>query len=238
MTYVTSDLHGFSIERFLKMLDYVGFSDSDELYVLGDVIDRGNDGIRLLYWMMQHSNVKLLHGNHEGMMLNCSFVLDRIDEDLMGALTRERMDRLMHWMHNGGDTTIAGLSRLSPEMRTMLFEYVRNAPYYKKLTVGDRKFVLVHAGLGNFSLERRLCTYDIYDLVWHRPTPDERYYDDVTTIFGHTPTGYYGYAYKGRMVVTDTWINIDTGAAGGGCPMLLRLDDMKPFYFDEIPELA
>ena len=32
------------------------------------------------------------------------------------------------------------------------------------------------------------------------------------------------------MFRTDTWIDIDTGAAGGGAPMLLRLDDLQPFY--------
>ena len=34
------------------------------------------------------------------------------------------------------------------------------------------------------------------------------------------------------MFCTDTWIDIDTGAAGGGAPMLLRLDDLRPFYVD------
>ena len=32
------------------------------------------------------------------------------------------------------------------------------------------------------------------------------------------------------MVVTDTWIDIDTGAGYGRAPMLLRLDDLKAFY--------
>ena len=34
----------------------------------------------------------------------------------------------------------------------------------------------------------------------------------------------------GKMFRTDTWIDIDTGAAGGGAPMLLRLEDLQPFY--------
>jgi hypothetical protein len=35
---------------------------------------------------------------------------------------------------------------------------------------------------------------------------------------------------KGKMFRSDTWIDIDTGASGGGSPMLLRLDDLKAFY--------
>ena len=45
-----------------------------------------------------------------------------------------------------------------------------------------------------------------------------------------TPTAYYGSEYAGKPVITDTWINIDVGAAGGMPPLLLRLDDMKQFY--------
>ena len=44
MIYATSDLHGFSLERFQNLLDHAGFSDNDYLFVLGDVIDRNGDG--------------------------------------------------------------------------------------------------------------------------------------------------------------------------------------------------
>ena len=44
MTYATSDLHGYPLDSFLRLLEKAGFSDSDVLYVLGDVIDRNGDG--------------------------------------------------------------------------------------------------------------------------------------------------------------------------------------------------
>ena len=43
MIYVTSDAHGTSLARFLRLLDRAGFGDADRLFVLGGVIDR-NDG--------------------------------------------------------------------------------------------------------------------------------------------------------------------------------------------------
>ena len=67
--------------------------------------------------------------------------------------------------------------------------------------------------------------------LWHRPDPDEQYFPEMMTILGHTPTGYL-FGKRGKMFQTDTWIDIDTGAAGGGSPMLLRLDDLKAFYAD------
>ena len=40
MLYVTSDLHGYPLDKFQRFLNKAGFSPDDTLYVLGDVIDR------------------------------------------------------------------------------------------------------------------------------------------------------------------------------------------------------
>ena len=47
MIYVLSDIHG-RLDRFEKMLRMIDLRDDDTLYILGDVIDRGKDGIRIL----------------------------------------------------------------------------------------------------------------------------------------------------------------------------------------------
>ena len=77
-----------------------------------------------------------------------------------------------------------------------------------------------------------MSDYEPDELLWHRPSPDERFFPDVTTILGHTPAGYL-FGTPGKMFMTETWIDIDTGAAGGGAPMLLRLEDLKAFYAEE-----
>ena len=67
--YAMSDIHG-RYEKFNKMLEKIHFSDNDTLYILGDIIDRGEDGIKILADVMEKENVILLMGNHEYMMLN------------------------------------------------------------------------------------------------------------------------------------------------------------------------
>ena len=68
MIYVCSDIHG-CYDRFLKLLDKIHFSDDDELYILGDVIDRNKEGIPTLLYIMEHQkNIHLLMGNHEDFM--------------------------------------------------------------------------------------------------------------------------------------------------------------------------
>ena len=53
MNYVTSDLHGYPLDSFLRLLDRARFSDGDDLIVLGDVIDRGESGgVDTLRWML------------------------------------------------------------------------------------------------------------------------------------------------------------------------------------------
>ena len=47
MNYVISDVHG-EYDKYKAMLERIAFSDDDTLYVLGDVIDRGSGGIKIL----------------------------------------------------------------------------------------------------------------------------------------------------------------------------------------------
>lgn len=56
MIYVMSDIHG-NLRRFNSILEQIKLTDKDTLYVLGDVIDRYPDGIRILRKLMAMDNV-------------------------------------------------------------------------------------------------------------------------------------------------------------------------------------
>ncbi len=54
MIYAVSDLHGYPLEGFLSLLSKAGFCDSDFLFVLKDVINRGrgrNQNSRMIEYM-------------------------------------------------------------------------------------------------------------------------------------------------------------------------------------------
>lgn len=233
--YVTSDLHGYSIDSFTEFLAASGFGENDTLYILGDVVDRGPDGIRLLWWLINTPNVKMLLGNHEKMMLDCEFALEHIKTNTLHTVDSEKRQLISHWLSNGGAPTLEVISRLlavAPDRIEQIYSFLKSVPLYYELTVEERNFVLVHGGLGGFSPERPLSDYEPFDLLWCRPAPMKRYYECKTVILGHTPTECYGR--QGRMHSTDTWVDIDTGAGHGGAPMLLRLDDMQEFYISDI----
>lgn len=234
MVFVSSDWHGMPLDTIKRLLTKANFGDDDYLFVLGDVIDRGAHGIELLKYIMYEPNIKLIRGNHEQMMLSCEFILDEITDRSVDSLTMDNMGRLSVWSRNGSAPTIEGLARESFEMRKMIFEYVADTPIYDSVSIDDRDFFLVHGGLihDEDGKLKKLSECSEHDLLWARPSLTTRYSTDFTAVFGHTPTCFFGEEYRGKILKTNTWIDIDVGAAMGIAPALLRLDDMKEFYLD------
>lgn len=232
MIYVISDLHGYQFERFTELLRKADFSENDLLYVLGDVIDRGEDGIKYLLWLREQKNAHMLLGNHELMMRSCSFLFQPNVLELMKNLDEAQKTKLGLWMANKAEPTVRGLFSISQEERETVFDYVSSLPVYETVRAGGREYLLTHSGMRGFEPQKSPDSYSVEDLVWNRPEITDRYFEDKTTVFGHTPTFMYGERYAGRIVVTDTWIDIDAGAGYGISPVLLRLDDMEQFVIE------
>ncbi len=235
MIYVTGDLHGCPLETLRALLARVGFSREDFLYILGDVIDRGEQGAELLLWLTQQSNVQLLLGNHEAELLACSFLLESVSEESLEALSVEKLRLVEHWLENGGGPTMAGFRRLlkqDPELVEGILDYLQDCPLYECLRVNGRRFVLVHAGLEHFRPDRPLEDYAPEELLLARPTLDTVYDlgKDTLVVFGHTPTCCFAGAKAGKALHGPGWVCIDTGTAWGHSPMLLRLEDLEECF--------
>lgn len=233
MTYIISDLHGYPLEKFNGLLEKAEFSDDDFLYILGDVIDRNGDGgVEMLCWLLEQPNIQLILGNHEAMLLSCKFIFDEITDESINAMTNEKIEILNTYMLNGGDITLKALRELnktSPKTVADILDYIFDAPLYEAITIGENDFLLVHSGVDNFDKNKKLSQYSSDDFLWAWPEIDDEYFDDIITVFGHTPTMSYGEEYTGKIIKTKTWINIDVGAGFGQEPVLLRLDDFKEF---------
>lgn len=212
----------------------VNFNDDDWLFILGDVIDRQNDGgIEILKWLLEQPNAQLILGNHEAMLLSCDFVFEEITDESIENFTKEKMELLMNYTQNGGDVTLKALRSLmqtEPDTVTDILDYLRDAPLYETVSVGNKDFLLVHSGLDNFDKNKKIADYTVDELIWAWPEITDEYFDDVITVFGHTPTMSYDHANKGKILKTKTWIDIDVGVPYGNSPALLRLDDLEEFY--------
>lgn len=226
MTYVMSDIHG-NYEKYSKMLKEIDLKDSDTLYILGDVIDRGDDGIGILLDMMSRPNVFPILGNHEHMAYP---VLKNI-YSIFSEQNSYIIDIWQTWMLNGGRVTLEAYLDLPDEDKDALIDYLGGEfSAYEEITVGDRSFVLIHGGLPDFSEETPLSDYDLHDIVWHRTDCDKTHFADKFLITGHTPTFHYGEEYRGKIARKNNNIAIDCGVSCGEALGCIRLDDFAEFY--------
>ena len=76
----TSDIHG-EYDKFMELLDKIKLKETDTLYILGDILDRGPHPIKTLRKLMDMPNVICMVGNHELMALEClEFLMKEIKD--------------------------------------------------------------------------------------------------------------------------------------------------------------
>lgn len=203
-TFVISDIHG-QLEQLKMLIKKMNLTLEDELYILGDIVDRGPDSVKALQYLMSLPNCHCIAGNHEVMLLeNMKLLLNEIDEDFLDSLSIENIQLLADWINNGASSTISEFSKLTKNERKNILEYVGDFEAYVELEVRGQKYLLVHAGLGNFSKNKELYDYTIDELVWMRTDYEIPYYEDIIVVTGHTPTQNIsnnprpGYIYKGN----------------------------------------
>lgn len=232
MIYVMSDIHG-EYEKYKAMLEKINFTDDDVLYVLGDVIDRGPESVKILADMSMRHNVYPIFGNHELMALDVLKVLavDVTEENYATHMTTEIINKMYVWQKNGGDVTLAQFRALHPEERLELIEYMEEFSPYEVCKIGSKKFILVHSTLGaDFDETKPLDSLNFPFLAFDRISYNRRFFEDDNTfvVSGHTPT----ITIHGSPTVYRCCnnINVDCGAVFGGRLACLCLNTMKEYY--------
>lgn len=229
MIYVCSDLHG-NYEKYIKIFETIDFTDNDTLFVLGDVIDRGPNGIRILMDMMYRFNVIPILGNHEFMAISILKKLSQeIDEKSLEGFDDDFIFSMMTWFENGGAVTLEEFKKLSKDDREAIIEYLEEFSPYDEITVSGVDYVLVHAGFDNFDENKSLSEYEICELLWTRTDYNKQYFKNKVLITGHTPVK----AIKENQETiyqNKNNIAIDCGCGHNGKLGILCLDTMDEFY--------
>lgn len=237
--YACSDIHGLK-DRYDNMMAYL--KEDDTLYILGDVIDRGVDGIAILLDVMQRKNVTMLLGNHEYMMKQYyDAVYDRIDENM-------KYEVITRWKMNHSDATRHAFEQLSEKQQHDVLDFINQLPVIiSDLEVGNQRYYLVH---GSAILAFHEGTWNANDMmqhghlveeaIWNRVNGNDQVFDDRCVIVGHTPTLFlqscmpYAIWYQGTSCQTSKLINIDCGCAANNAGTrlaLLNLDNREVIYF-------
>lgn len=225
MILVCSDIHG-DFQVYNKIVNKL--TKRDKLYILGDVIDRKADGIKIIQDIMKRDNVELLLGNHEWFLLSC--VLTNWSEGLVDGWTDSQ---------NSGLITMKNLLDLSEESYNELIKFLRNCPIYKRIKVNDRYVNLVHGTYDSRLEHLANKTFDdilfnkckgylsegsiLFDSLWDSPLKTlstDGYKAGELYIHGHVPLRA-GVPYK----IEDFIIFIDGGAVYGGNQILYNLTE-------------
>lgn len=233
MVYVISDIHG-QADAFFDIIEQINFSDCDELYILGDIIDRGPKNFDIYKYIMDKPNIHFILGNHEDMMM--SFV-NAVHRDAKYDSKKEysffTRRYLIHWYSNGGETTHDEMTGLNDEELGKIFDYIEDAPTFKKLEYKNKKYLLCHGAppfFKEWDFEENMKNFTTEDFIWERTYGDQKIPDGYTLIHGHTPVQHQ-FGKNGIVRYSNNTIyNIDCGCAMKKCLGCLRLDDDKEFY--------
>lgn len=178
------DLHGCIKTLRVLVEDKIKPSKTDQLYFLGDYIDRGPDPKGVIDYVMNLENngfqVFPLKGNHEEYLM----LAYEKEKELLKQffLLRNRNRFFEEWMKHGGQDTMNsfGIKRITdiPD------KYISWISKLHNFVIVDN-FAIVHAG---FNFERKDPFEDTHSMLWIRGfnvVPEK--INNLRVIHGHVP---------------------------------------------------
>ncbi len=215
-------MHG-NYQKYQALLSEISFKDSDILYVLGDIVDYGDEPMELIADMSMRYNVYPIVGEHDFRAIR---MLQGFDNMLKSGDTPdpEYIAEMTEWMAEGGKVTLDGFRALDEEMREGVLDYLSDLALYEEVTVKGKNYLLVHAGIADFDPDTDIDDYQPEDFITEPANLGTVYYEDKTLIVGHVPTA------SGKIERSEGVIAIDGGVAEGGQLACLCLETGKEFY--------
>jgi serine/threonine protein phosphatase 1 len=216
---IIGDVHGH-YDGLMSLLDAIAPSAGDQLYFLGDLVDRGPRSADVVEFVKSNGHHCLL-GNHEQLLLD-SFPEGRVYTPALHA-----------WLYSGGRATLNSY----PDSQLLIehLEWIAELPTY--LDLGD--LWLVHAGLNP---QLPLAAQTSHEYCWIRdefhsaPRP---YFANKLIVTGHTITFTLPNVPVGAIAQGPGWIGIDTGAYHPKSGWLTAIDPdaQKVYQYNVMQEL-
>lgn len=222
MIYVISDLHG-CYDKYIKMLEKIDFKYEDTLYILGDIVDRGPEGIKILQDIMKRKNVIAILGNHDYTALRM-FKMIHNKEKSNGLILGQIM-----WKMTGGEPTNNAFMELSESEQLKIINYISDFPLYKEINVNGNNFWLSHS----IPEKKRMLNADnleCEDFIVGAPEYDRQYFKNKYIVTGHTLTYFIDLKMVGKIYRKNNHIAIDCGAVFDGNLGCICLDNFKEYY--------
>ena len=169
--YAISDIHGM-YDAYMEAIDKL--KKEDELFIIGDVIDRGEDGIKILLDIIERQKnssdgpkITFIIGNHEVMllttieiMLNYSWngnelnilmesdnFVDFFNKIKNNGITMQEAYFMNNWIkENHGDKTIFSYFRdIKPSQMKEIYNFLLQSYILLPQKIGEEDYLFVHA---------------------------------------------------------------------------------------------
>lgn len=193
MTYVVSNLYG-RLDKFEKLLKKISFKDRDVMYVLGNIVDHGEDPVALVEDISMRYNVYCVLGEHDYRAYLLLSEFDRILKE-GGAPSTSFTKEMIEWAQNGGQTTLESFKNADSDSKEGFLDYLSDLPVFEEVSLKNGKeFVLTCRGIDNFDKSADLYDYELDDFLNGYIDMEKEYYSDKTMVVGyldyeHTPAG-------------------------------------------------
>lgn len=221
MTYVIANPCG-NAAKFDELLRKIRFSESDLLYVIGNVVDYGSDPIGLIEDLSVRPNVYPIAGAHDYLAAQMLSGFERMNAG--NKPDPSFMQDMSEWVRDGGLSTMEGYRALDPDAREGVLDYLSEMVLYEEAEVNGKKFVLLYAGIADYEAGSELDDYLPDDFFSEPLSRDRRLFDDATVIVGGVPTE------SGKIERGEGSVFLDCGVKDGGLLAALCLETGEEFY--------
>ena len=176
--WVIPDVHGNLNTLKCLIENCINLLKTDELYFLGDYIDRGPNSKGVIDYIMNLQgsgyNVQCIRGNHE------DYCIRAWEADQKRFLFKTKIEK--DWRRNGATRTLLSFGAKRPrDIDKKYIDWMKETKYYIELD----KCILVHAGL-NFGIGNPYD--DVRSMMWIRDFKvDKNKIGDKKVIHGHVP---------------------------------------------------
>lgn len=235
--YIASDLHG-DLNKFKFLLKKIQFDcKTDHMYILGDVLDRGDQGIELLNLVkefVEKNTMTLIKGNHE----------------LFAQMYIEKRLSRRKWKSWGGAATADKIDKMTECEKEELHAFLKLLPYYCEISwVNGKATVLTHSGFHadylveteesidivasiNKAVEKDEFGYLVSDDLFYVPQNIIRKLDKYLVV-GHVPTIFTREDKSYEVIEKEKYMCLDSGAGFpemSGKMCAYRVDDGQAVY--------
>ena len=222
MTYVISDIHG-NYQKFRALLSEISFKEDDVLYVLGDLVDYGEESMELIEDLSVRLNVYPVAGEHDFLAAR---MLHGFDKMLKSGATPDAdyISEMTAWVQDGGQPTLEGFRALDEEGREGVLDYLSEMALFEEVEAGGKEYLLVHAGIADYDPDSDLEDYLPEDFFSEPLDASYELVEGKTVIVGHVPTK------SGKIERGEGSIFMDCGVCEGGRLACLCLETGEEFY--------